>query len=432
MISPYAAPDEWRRTSVQIFAVLIVLAFVIPRLALLVAASGIPLSDTKWYFDRAVSIALGKGYAFDGTPTAFWPVGYPGFLALLFLVSPETPETGLIANFFLSAVTVACSFLIFCELKISNAWGLFGTLVLAVFPNFIFYQNLLSSEILMMTLISISLLFILIAKLKYHFPLIGICFGLATLVKSQILFLPVFIVIYDFWLSHQRKNVIFNYLMLAGGILVVVIPWTARNYLVFDRFILVQSNGGYNLLMGNNKDNRWGGSTGAASEFVSMFPGIVADINHALSDEMGMNDRAATVALHFIMSNPVEVLKRVPYKLYRFFGHDPQGIGSLLRSNAAAGKTLPWLSSLFQISYWYYTVIFALAMLSPIMFLIGPLQTRAHFVLLSTIFYFALISAVFFGEGRFHIPLLPEFVGCMLVTLHPAKARLWPPATSTE
>jgi hypothetical protein len=130
--------------------------------------------------------------------------------------------------------------------------------------------------------------------------------GLATLVKSQILFLPVFIVIYDFWLSHQRKNVIFNYLMLAGGILVVVIPWTARNYLVFDRFILVQSNGGYNLLMGNNKYNRWGGSTGAASEFVSMFPGIVADINHALSDEMGMNDRATTVALHFIMSNPVE------------------------------------------------------------------------------------------------------------------------------
>jgi hypothetical protein len=260
----------------------------------------------------------------------------------------------------------------------------------------------------------------------------GICFGLATLVKSQILLLPVFIMIYDFWRSHQRKNVICKYLLLAGGILVVVIPWTARNYLVFDRFILVQSNGGYNLLMGNNKDNRWGGSTGAASEFVSMFPGIVADINHALSDEMGMNDRAATVALHFIMSNPVEVLKRVPYKLYRFFRHDPQGIGSLLRSNAAAGKTLPWLSSLFQISYWYYTVIFALAMLSPIMFLIGPRQTRAHFVLLSTIFYFALISAVFFGEGRFHIPLLPEFVGCMLVTLHTAKARLWPPATSTE
>ena len=128
----------------------------------------------------------------------------------------------------------------------------------------------------------------------------------------------------------------------------------------------------------------------------------------------------------FIAANPVEVIKRVPYKIYRFFRHDPQGIGALLRSNAAAGNNLSWLSSIFELSFWYHTTIVGAAMLSLLVFIFGPLRTRAHFVLLSTILYFALISAVFFGEGRFHIPLLPAFVGCMLVTLHAVKATFWP------
>src|SRR5215831_20037442 len=104
--------------------------FRFPRLALLLTASGLPVSDAKWYFDRAVSIVHGNGYAFDGIPTAFWPVGYPGFLALLFWSFPETPETGLIANFFLAAITVTCSFRMYRELPISNAFALFRILVL--------------------------------------------------------------------------------------------------------------------------------------------------------------------------------------------------------------------------------------------------------------------------------------------------------------
>ena len=433
MESPFTAPDriQWQRSSVQLCVLLIIVAFVVPRLALLTAASdGMSLSgDSKWYFDRAVSIAHGNGYAFDGTPTAFWPVGYPGFLALLFFPFPESLQTALIANFCLSAVTLACSFRIFQELHLSPGWAFFGTLILALFPNFIFYGNLILSEMLMTTLLSGSILLLLLARRNYQFLLTGICFGLATLVKSQVLFLPVFGFFFDFWNTRPGKAVIGRYLILAIGMSVIVLSWTLRNYAVFDRFILVQSNGGYNLLMGYNEANRWGGSVGASAELATLFPGVAADINQRLVDEIGMNDRATAVALRFISENPGEVLRRIPYKLYRFFRHDPQGIGSLVRSNADAGNRLAWLQQLFQFSDWYYTTVLALAMLSVIVLFLGPLRTRAHFILISTIFYFALISAVFFGEGRFHIPLLPAFVGCMLVTLHAVQARLRPSAT---
>jgi hypothetical protein len=149
--------------------VLIVLAFVLPRLALLFTASGLPVSDAKWYFDRAVSIVHGNGYAFDGVPTAFWPVGYPGFLALLFSIFPETPETGLIANFLLAAITAGCSFRIFRELPVSAAFAVFGLLVLVVVPEFIFYQGLLVSETLMTAVLSIALLAVILARRNYHF-----------------------------------------------------------------------------------------------------------------------------------------------------------------------------------------------------------------------------------------------------------------------
>src|SRR5215831_2193532 len=157
--------------------------FRFPRLALLLTASGLPVSDAKWYFDRAVSIVHGNGYAFDGIPTAFWPVGYPGFLALLFWIA------------------------------------LFRILVLTAFPNFIFYQNLLLSEMLMTAILSISLLALIVARRNYQFLATGVFFGLATLVKSQALFLPLLPFIYDVWGHHPApKAVVHRYALLAAGI----------------------------------------------------------------------------------------------------------------------------------------------------------------------------------------------------------------------
>ena len=45
-----------------------------------------PVSDCQFYFQSAIDLARGNGYLRNGALTAFWPVGYPAFLAELFLV----------------------------------------------------------------------------------------------------------------------------------------------------------------------------------------------------------------------------------------------------------------------------------------------------------------------------------------------------------
>src|ERR1700757_3689740 len=61
-------------------------------------------SDFAWYYARAVGIAAGSGYAEHGILTAFWPVGWPGFLAALFTAIGPSEQAGQIANLLFAAL----------------------------------------------------------------------------------------------------------------------------------------------------------------------------------------------------------------------------------------------------------------------------------------------------------------------------------------
>jgi hypothetical protein len=43
-----------------------------------------PHSDELWYYNRALGIAAGHGYSESGVPTAYWPIGWPGLLGIVF------------------------------------------------------------------------------------------------------------------------------------------------------------------------------------------------------------------------------------------------------------------------------------------------------------------------------------------------------------
>jgi hypothetical protein len=116
-------------------------------------------------------------------PPRFGPSAILVFLLCYFDISRSAGNRT--DRIFLSgAITVACSYRIFRELPVSNAFAVFGLFVIAVFPELIFYENLLLSEILMTAVLSIALLMLILARRHYQFLLTGIFFGIATLIKS--------------------------------------------------------------------------------------------------------------------------------------------------------------------------------------------------------------------------------------------------------
>ena len=46
-----------------------------------------PTSDSYVYVTTARALAQGHGYSYNGHPTAFFPIGWPAFIAALYLVS---------------------------------------------------------------------------------------------------------------------------------------------------------------------------------------------------------------------------------------------------------------------------------------------------------------------------------------------------------
>ncbi len=127
----------------------------------------------------------------------------------------------------------------------------------------------------------------------------GLLLGAALLVRPAVLAFCVGIGIWWlFWKPVALRRKWMLAVGLALGVIVVVAPWSARNYLVFDRFVPLATNGGYNLMLGNNPQ-AWGGG------WMSL------EIENELQkmNEVDAEKRARQLAVDWIKAHPVDYAK---------------------------------------------------------------------------------------------------------------------------
>ena len=135
------------------FFLMVAALFLAPRIGWMLAVDAAPMSDQLWYFERAVGLLNGEGYAVQGQPTAFWPVGYPAFLAGLFAVFGPDIEVAKAANLVLSAVAMAFVYRISRRATGSETAARAALVLAVLYPTLIFYTELLYSELLFMALL---------------------------------------------------------------------------------------------------------------------------------------------------------------------------------------------------------------------------------------------------------------------------------------
>jgi uncharacterized membrane protein YqjE len=378
-----------------------------------------PSSDFAWYFQLGLRLSNGLGYtvADDGfplwepgralpqpRPTAFWPVGYPGFLAVLFsatrgldpLWAAKLANVVLYAGLMLSAAYVART--VFASVLA----GRIALVTLALAPNQIAYTSLISVEIWFSFLALTGVALTLHATRARHVTsllLAGICFGLATLTKPQAVLLPALVL----WVLRRElpgpswRAPAIVYLCVAS----CVAPWSLRNSLAFGTPLFVSNNGGINLLIGNMPGS-WG-------QQGLMWNHELHRIIETHVDEATRDSAARRTALAYMLENPLEVLVGLPKKLFWLYAADVDGFGWNRSAAPRYAEGLVW-TALRAVSQAYYLAIVLVASIGVLQFSGGSRggPHSAHFWLGPAVLaYFTAVYLVFFGGARFHFPFVP-------------------------
>lgn len=305
----------------------------------------IPDTDGNWGFGYemgriAGSIAAGDGFSYPTAPpepTAWMAPVYPMFIAGVFrLFGPFTSDSAVaILSLQVIASGMSCLLVFMLANKLYGPKvGLISAFLLAVYPASVHFsaQKIWSSSFFS----AILLVCLLLSTAQARKPsltgslLLGFTLGVGTLLDPLLvsIVLPL-----GLWLClewRKRYDPVGPKLaaMLVAFSLVLA-PWIARNHSVFGKFVLVKSNVGHELLVGNHP-----GSNG-------MLPAEMAGIERRLRGSkfpvpgLGMTEKQirllenlneaeknqvfARMALGFIANDPARFFRLTASRMFRFW-----------------------------------------------------------------------------------------------------------------
>jgi 4-amino-4-deoxy-L-arabinose transferase-like glycosyltransferase len=369
-----------------------------------------PVSDFGVFYNSAVALSEGRGYSSVlGAPSAVWPVGYPGFLSLLFAVFGPSVFVGKMANVILYMGILLLSYYLARNLFNSELTGRVTLAILSFYPNHIAYCSLLASEIpsTFLLLLGISLLILAERKL-FMGPLSGSVFGLGCLVRPQILLVPA--LFFAEALSRKIKERTFRrhlvlFLVTFTSLALTILPWEIRNYHRFGAFVFVSATGGTNLLSGNNPHAT--GRVFWSTELERMLEGTKNDAER--------DSKARTLALHYMRQNPLKIIRLLPSKFYYLYSRDTDGAGwNEEGMRLKHGSDRVFFRGFKIFSQGYY-MSFMIAFFFALLFLFGSKRYRTRFpqssiVGLWIIAYYTGLALVYYGSERHHFQIMPWIV----------------------
>ena len=216
------------------------------------------IADGHYYDLFATRLARGLGYTVawpDGAVTyaAHYPVGYPAMLALAYRLAGASTNVAMVVNAALGVLAAACAHRVALR-ELSSRLALGAALVFALHPALVLYTPAVMTEGVAASLLVVGLACLPERVQIARIVAAGLVFGVATLVRPQVIALVPFLVaaFLPGWTLRARAYAGAGVLAAA---LVAVAPWTARNCARMHRCALVSVNGGWNLLIGVETTN---------------------------------------------------------------------------------------------------------------------------------------------------------------------------------
>lgn len=409
---------------------LVVCLALIPRLWLWYdqgAAGMVYPGDQDEYYRGAIHILLQGDYYDDGQ----WlrPPLTSLFLALVFaLLGNVDIPAAMLVQCVLSALTLPLLAATARRLFDSRGAGVVAALIGALFLPFASYASQLLSETLCIFTVALSLLLFEIARqngLSWRWLFAGgVAWGLVSLTRPVAVYaLPLLML----WAALGRRDIgtdghghgqgtvsarrgsvgrwvassaspyraalsallarvrLQAALVLLLGFVLVVAPWTVRNYMVYGQFVLVDTNGGVSFWLGNLREPCERNLQQVWNETLP---------NSALRQQV-----AIAKGLDNIRHDPLTFVKRMRYKAVSLWQLDTR----LFVANAPIGITLDERSLLFALaSDVEYVAIVVLALIGVTL----SLPTERNPVLLGWPLYGTLLCMITLGHPRLRLPLM--------------------------
>ncbi|MEN6302390.1 MAG: tetratricopeptide repeat protein [Armatimonadia bacterium] len=371
-----------------------------------------PIMDAAYHDQWARQIAAGD---WVGREAFFRAPLYPYFLGTIYAIFGTDYLAVRVVQFVLGALTCVLIYWLGLSTR-GRAVGLLAGLGAALYGPMIYYEGELQLPVLETLFAAALLLSVAVAMKRPErlgpWAMAGLSVGLFALTRPNVLvFVPVLAVYVLVRLERRVASKGIGALALVAA--VCIAPVTIRNYVVSHDFVLISSQAGVNLYIGNNPQS---------DGVTAVVPGTRATWWGGYRDTINIAERAAgralkpsevsgywtRQALGFITSQPVEALRLTLKKTFLFwYGHE--------LGNNEVVYAATWHSPLLGALMWRWGPLrFPFGLLGPVA-LVGMglvLIRREQSLMPSVLFVLAYSASViaFLVCSRYRIPCMPALL----------------------
>ena len=356
---------------------------------LLLEPSTHPIADERTWTNWAVDNLVTEKVRFNPLRTRmiFYPPLYPYFIAAPYALFGSLLAVKW-AQILVSALLVPAVGRV-GGLVFGERTGLVAAAVCAFYPDFIWFSVHFWSETLFLTLLWWAFERLLTAdsrKSLWAALVAGALWGLAILTRETGLY---FTPLAALWLSWGRRTEAglsrgAAYLLAAA---LVVLPWTYRNWVLFDAFVPVSTAGGLNLYQGNAPLSRQ----------------EVYDQYEAIHGRVEQYRWARSMGIRAILDRqPGWIFEKLASEMPRFWEADSLALVHIKRG--AYGD----VRSAAAVLAWALTVLPYLALLSLFVAAVAALDLeRRTLLLLGFLVVYNLLHVATHGFARYRMPIVP-------------------------
>ena len=390
----------------HLIPIIFLLALII-RLIFVIPSENIPSSDAANYDRLGLSLSKGLGYADNNsTPHSYCPPFYPFFLSVIYKIFGHSYPAVRVIQSIIGALI--CVFIYLAARKVCAVRvGLWSAFISMAYPPFIKSAELLLTE-LFFTFVLVLIVFYLLeiqegAGLK-KCAILGLLLGVSSLTRPVMLLFPFFIIpvfihspatgglsippkepralarvgsIYSNRMSLPKMLKKYSVVLLFFSL--VILPWVARNYSIYHKFVLVSTHGGATLYSSYCPPKGIFGMLATAED------PIMAEASR-IASPVEQSDFLTKKTIDFIKNNPAKVcvleLKKI---LYLWAPFDWEIVG---------GR---WFNFIYVIALPFFAIGFLFAVR----------RLKIFYPILLPIIYFQIMTLIFYGSPRFRLPLEP-------------------------